>query len=52
MYREEQPQEEEDGDFPDDPMQGMAYLDALVEVLVDKGVIDKKNIPSPLPGVR
>ena len=51
MFRSSQPRQKED-DFPEDPMQGLAYLDSLVEVLIDKGLIDKKDIPAPLPGVR
>lgn len=47
-----EPEQPEEDDFPDDPEQGMAYLDSVLGMLVRKGVIDKSDIPPPLPGVK
>lgn len=46
-----EPEQPEKDDFPDDPEQWMAYLDSVLGMLVRKGVINKSDIPPPLPGV-
>lgn len=53
MYlpEEEQKPPDED-DFPEDIEQGMAMLDSMLAMLIKKGVIEEKDIPPPLAGVK
>jgi len=43
---------EDKDDFPEDPEQGAAMLDHLLNLLIKKGLIEESDIPPPLPGVR
>ena len=50
MFLDKEPEDKDD--FPDDPEQGAAMLDHLLDLLIKKGVINESDIPLPLPGVR
>ena len=53
MYLPEKEQASPDeDDFPEDIEQGMAMLDSMLGMLIKKGVIEEKDIPPPLAGVK
>ena len=52
MFLEKEAPPEAKDKFPEDPEQGMAMLDSMLEMLLKKGVIEEKDIPPPLAGVK
>ena len=50
MFLSKDPEDKDD--FPEDPEQGAAMLDHLLNLLIKKGLIEQSDIPPPLSGVR